>query len=165
MNKIAITLLAGSLALGGFGLVNAGDDRYEKRDYYEGKGKRCDNKGMRGEYRLERMTEKLGLSDEQASRIKSIQEKYAPEKQALRSKMFENSQALRDAMHSGKADQPKIQQLAETMGNLKTEKILLKSKMHGEVSQVLTKEQRLKRKTMRHHGGKRHHEYKKGYDS
>jgi len=163
MNKIAITLLASSLALGSLGLANADNDRYEKGGYHE--GKHCKHKGARGESQLERMTEKLGLSDEQAGQVKAIQEKYAPQKQALRSKMHENRQALREAMHADTMDQAKVEQLAEAMGNLKTEKILLKSKMHSEVSQVLTSEQRMKRKSMHQHKGGKHHGYKEGYDS
>ncbi len=163
MNKIAVTLLAGSLALGGLGLANADNDRYEKGEYH--KGKHCKHKGMRGEYRLERMTEKLGLSEEQVSQIKVIQEKYAPQKQALRNKMHESRQQLRQAMHADAMDEARINQLAEAMGSLKTEKILMKSKIHSEVSQVLTSEQRMKRKSMHQHKGKGHHGHKKGYDS
>lgn len=146
MNKFATTLIASSLALGSIGFVSAG--------HYEGKGSgyhhsmKCDHKGKNIEHRLAKMTEQLGLTEDQASQIKSIHEKYADQKKDLRARMKENRQQLRQAMRAESLDNDKIRQLATTAGNLKTEKIILKSKIKAEVSSVLTPEQRQKRMEM-----------------
>ena len=49
MNKIAITLLVSSLALGGFTLANADDERYEREDHYE-KSEHYKRDGHKGKY-------------------------------------------------------------------------------------------------------------------
>ena len=157
MNKMLITLLAGSLAMGSLGMANADDDRYQKGEYKKGQYCKHKGEGSRDEYRLKRMTEKLGLSDEQASRIQAIWDKYSPQKQQMRSKMQENRKQLREVMFADSKDEARLQQLAEAMGKLKTEKILLKSRIHSEVSQVLTSEQLEKRKQMRQRHGHKHH--------
>lgn len=156
MNKMLITLLAGSLAMGSLGLANADDDRYQRVEYKKGQHCKHKGEGSRDEYRLKRMTEKLELSEEQASRIQAIWDKYSPQKQQLRSKMLENRKQLREAMFADSRDEARLQQLAEAIGKLKTEKILLKSRIHGEVSQVLTSEQLEQRKQMRQKHGYKH---------
>jgi Spy/CpxP family protein refolding chaperone len=156
MNKIAITLLAGSLALGGLGLVNADDGRYQKGEYHKGQHCKYKGEGKHAEYRLQRMTERLGLSEDQATQVQAIWDKYSPQKQQLRSKMHESRQQLREAMNADSVDEGTLQKLAEASGALETEKILLRSKMHSEINQVLSPEQIEKRKQMGHRGGYRH---------
>lgn len=163
MKKMLITLMAGSLAMGSLGLVNADDGRYQKGEHKKGQYCKHKGEGSRDEYRLERMTKKLGLSDDQASRIQAIWDKYSPQKQQMRSEMQQNRKQLRAAMSADSRDEARLQQLAEAIGKLKTEKILLKSRIHGEVSQVLTSEQLEKRKQMRQRHGHKHHGY--GHDA
>jgi len=154
MNKIAVTLLAGSLALGGYGLVNASPDSYEK---YEYQGKHCKH-GKEG--RLERMKSTLDLSEDQVTKIRAIKDKYRPEKMALRGKMKDARKQLREAMHADSIDKNKVKKLARQMGDLKTQKILLRADMKAEVHSVLTSEQRAKKKDMfkgRHEGYREHH--------
>ena len=153
MNRLVITLLAGGLTLSAMGLVHADDDRTDKRAYHE--GYHCKYKGGAGhsEQRLQRMTQVLGLSADQASRIKAIQDKYSEQKQQLRTKMHESRMQLREAMNAGPVDEAGVQKLAQDMGNLKADMILLHSKIHTEIDQVLTPEQIEKRKQMRGHGG------------
>ena len=159
MNKIATTLVASTMALAGLGLAYAGTDRHEGQEY--SKGKHCNHgkHGKQGEHYIQRMTKQLGLSDEQAAQVRTIKEKYQPQKQELRSAMMENRRSLRELMKAEPMDEPGVQQLAESMGKLKTDKILLKSKMISEINQVLTAEQREKRNAMKHHRGYKHHEH------
>lgn len=150
MNKIATTLVASTIALSGLGLVYASSDYHEGHGYH--KGKNC-------EHRMQKMTEKLGLSDEQATQIKAIKEKYQPQKQQLRSDMKALRASLREVMKNEPMDAARIEEIAQQMGQLKTQKIILKSKKVNEINQVLTAEQRAKKSTMFHHGGKRHHDH------
>jgi protein CpxP len=155
MNKLATTLIASSLALGSIGFVSAGHHEGKAGGHHSMK---CDHKGKSMDDRIARMTEKLGLTEDQAKQIKSIHEKYADQKKDLRARKMENRQQLRQTMKAETMDNDKIQQLATTAGNLKTEKIILKSKIKSEVSGVLTPEQRQKRMEMH----KKYHD-KKSY--
>ena len=171
MNKIATTLLVSSLALGGFTLANADDDRYEKEDRYEKgeyykhdghKGKYCDKHSKKSAYRLEKMIKRLSLSDEQATQVRNINESYKPQMEALREKMKENRKQLREEMHAESIDQSKVKQLAQSTGDLKANKIILRAEMRSEIHKVLTKAQREEMKKMKEHRGSK---YKRGDDS
>ena len=158
MNKIATTVVASTMALAGLGLAYAGSDRHEGQEY--SKGKHCSHgkHGKNSEHYIERMTKQLGLSEDQATQVKTIKEKYQPQKQQLRTAMKEQRRSLKELMKTEPMDEAGVQQLAESMGKLKTDKILLKSKMISEINQVLTPEQREKRNAMKHHRGYKHHE-------
>lgn len=168
MNKIVTTILVSSLALGGFTAANADDDRYERGEHYERghsyehdsghHGKFCDKHGMKGQ-RLEYMIKQLGLSNDQADKVRNIRDAYMPDKKELRNKMRETRKQLREVMHADAIDQDQVETLAKAMGDLKTQKILLRAKMRNEIHQVLTSEQREKMKAMKkeHRGEKYRH--------
>ena len=165
MNKITTTLLVTSLALGGFTLANAGDDRHERGDRYEKherdghKGKYCNKQGKKSGYRMEKMIKHLGLSDEQATKVSDIRESFKPKMEALREKMKENRKQLREVMHADNIDQSKVKQLAKTMGNLKENKIILRAEMRSNIHKVLTKAQREEmEKRKEHRGSKNKHD-------
>jgi len=159
MNKIATTLIISSLALGGVAVANASadDDRYERRGY---SGKYCD-KGNRGfGSRFERMTERLNLSEEQTKQVRTIRDNYRPQISTLADKMRDNRQQLRELMHGDTINQDKVKELAQVMGDLKTDKIILRAEMKAEIHKVLTKEQREEMKEWkgRRGHGHRHHD-------
>lgn len=165
MNKIATTILVSSLALGGFSLANADDDRYErgyhheKYDRYERgehKGKYCDKHGNKSAYRMERMIKHLDLSDEQAKKVRSIRDSYKEKMQALRKKMKENRKQLREEMRAESIDQSKVKEIAKSSGDLKASKIILRAEMRNEIHKVLTKEQREKIKEHKTYKGKKY---------
>jgi len=174
MNKLATTLLVSSLALGGFTLANASDDRYERYERYEHsedddryerhsyKGKYCDKHGKKSGQRMERMIKHLELSDEQATQVRSIRDSYQPKMKALREKMKENRKQLREEMRAETIDQEKVEKLAKSMGDLKADKIILRAEKRSKIHDVLTKEQREKMKEMKERRG---YKYKHGYDS
>jgi len=175
MNKIVTTLLVSSLALGGFTLANASDDdRYERYERYEHsddddryerkgyKGKYCDKHGKKSGDRMERMIKHLELSDEQATQVRSIRDSYQPKMQALREKMQENRKQLREEMHAETIDQEKVKKLADKMGDLKADKIILRAEKRNKIHNVLTNEQREKMKEMKERRG---YKYKHGHHS
>ena len=166
MNKIATTLLVSSLALGGFTLANADDDRYEgyeKDNHYERdgyKGKYCNKHGKKSGYRMEKMIKKLDLSDEQATKVRSIRESFQPKMEALYEKMKENRKQLREEMHAENIDMNKVKKLAQKMGDLKANKIVLRSEMRNNIHKVLTKAQREElKKRKEYRGYKDKHDY------
>jgi len=146
MNKIASTILIGSLAMGGYGMAVASPDGHGNGHEY--KSHHCKHKQRGGQSRIERMKTMLGLTEKQVQQMQSLKAKFKPRKQALRGKMKSTKMQLRATMKSDTVDKAKITQLATTMGNLKTEKILLKVEMRTEVNKILTAEQRAKRKAM-----------------
>lgn len=159
MNKIATTLIIGSLALGGFTVANASadDDRYERRDHSE---KYCD-KGNRGfDSRFEHMTERLNLSEEQTKQVRAIRDNYRPKISTLADKMQDNRKQLREVMRGDTINQDKVKELAQVMGDLKTDKIILRAEIKAEMHKVLTKEQREEMKEWkgRHGHGYRDHD-------
>ena len=163
MNKLTTTLLTASLALGSFGIIIASPGEYGK---YGHKGKYCQQgkhgKGH-GAARITRMTSVLGLNSKQVKQLEAIQAKYQPKRIALRTKMQAARTQLRQAMHADKIDKVKVKQLAQATGDIRTQKIVLRAEMREAVHNILTPEQRAKKKTMRkgrygrHHGHKGHH--------
>lgn len=169
MNKITTTLLVSTLALGGFTLANADDDRYEREHRYEKgehykhdshKGKYCNKHGKKSGYRMEKMIKRLDLNEEQAKQVRDINESYKPKMEALREKMKENRKQLREAMHADKIDQDKVKELAQTAGKIKSNKIILRAEKRNEIHKVLTKEQREKMKKQKEYRGSNYkHDY------
>ena len=128
-------------------------DRYEKHERDGHKGKYCNKQGKKSGYRMEKMIKHLGLSDEQATKVRSIRESFQPKMEALRDKMKDNRKQLREVMHADNIDQSKVKQLAQTMGDLKANKIILRAEMRNEIHKVLTKAQREKMKKHKEHRG------------
>lgn len=162
MNKFT-TLLTATLALGSVGVIIASPGNYGKSGH---KGKYCQQgkhgKG-RGAARIARMTSVLGLNSTQVKQLEAIQTKYQPKRIALRTKMQETRTQLRQAMQADKIDKAKVKQLAKASGDIRTRKIVLRAEIREAVHNILTPEQRAKKKTMRkgrygrHHGHKGHH--------
>ncbi len=173
MNIIATTLLVSSLALGGFAVANADDDRYDDDRYerddhderYGYSGKSCEKYGKKFGKRMEYMIERLELNEEQEKQVRSIRDSYHPKVEALRDKMRDNRKQLRETMHADTIDQAKVKQLAQQIGDLKTDKIILRAQMRNEFHKVLTKEQLEKMKNSKGHHGYEHREYKHGHHS
>lgn len=169
MNKMISTVLVGSIALGGLSMAIASGDYNEYRGEHHGKyckqggegkhEKGHHKKGM--EHRMQRMMRHLGLSEEQATKVRSVFDKHSEQLSALRTEKMSNRQALRESMHAENLDMTVIEKLAKKQGTLKTNKILIKAKIKSEINVILTDEQREKMKTMR---GKRGHGEHKKYD-
>lgn len=171
MKKIISTVLVGSIALGGLSIAVASGDYNEHRGEHHGKyckqggegkhEKGHHKKGM--EHRMQRMMKHLGLSEEQATKVRSVFDKHSVQLSALRTEKLSNRQALRSSMHAENMDMTVIEKLAKKQGALKTKKILIKAKIKSEINAILTDEQRAKKKTMR--GKRGHGEHKKhGHD-
>jgi len=156
MNRLITTALVGSIALGGIGLGGLGlavasGDHNESEGRHQSKyckqGGERHKKGMKN--RVERMIRHLDLSDEQATKMRSVFDKYSDQFSALQTEKKKTKQSLRENMHTDKQDMATIEQLAKKQGELKTQKILVKAKMKAEINAILTDSQREKKRSMR----------------
>jgi len=138
---IATAVLISGLALAGPGRDGANCGHNKRGEYSMFKEGRQDRM-------LERMTEKLDLTDDQQLSVRAIMDEFQPRKQALRDTMKENRQALREAQHSDSPDLNTIRNLAEQKGQYVTEKTLLRAEVKTRMDAVLTAEQRTKMQEM-----------------
>jgi len=147
MNTLIATLLVSSLALGGTAIAQASSDHSYNSEHH---GKHC-KKGKMGKrfgMRIERMAKKLGLSESQLEQARKIEAKYKPKMQAMHEKKKASRQQLREVMHADNIDQASVKKLAKQQGDLKAQKIVLRSQMRTEINKLLTAEQRIKMKDM-----------------
>lgn len=87
-----------------------------------------------------RMAEHLDLDDVQRESVENIMSAAQPEMEALREKVRAN----REAMRTLGANDPELQNIAISNGELATEGTLLFTRIRSEVDAVLTNEQRAK---------------------
>lgn len=159
MNKLATGLLLGGLVFGGITLANAGSGFSENCEHHgmHGMAGKHGNKGQYGfAARIERMAKRLNLTEQQLKKVQEVEATYQPKMQAMYDKGKSTHQKLREAMHGDLTDQAAIKKLAQQVGELKADKIVLHSQMRAEINKILTKEQQQQMKTMhekyKHHG-------------
>ena len=136
MNKTAVLALVTTGLLATSAYAGPGDRQGPRDRQFDGPGFGMPHPGMR----IERMAERLGLDDAQRETVKNIMEAAKPEMQALR----EKTKANRDALKTLAADDPEVQNIAISNGELATEATLLHARVRGEIDAVLTDEQRAK---------------------
>lgn len=133
----------------------------------KGMGKGDPGRGM------ERMAEKLDLTEEQRSEWQSLHEAHYPRMKELREAMQAQHQALREASEDG-FDEEAAEQAAGRLGDLVAESSLERARMHAQVLEILNEEQREKmaefhdrmRDKMHHgeHEGMKHKKHKSRKD-
>ena len=143
-NLVVVGLTAATLALVGSATAGPGWGAGECPRGGPGAGYGV-GPGHRGdvEARLERMTQRLDLSEEQRGQVQAILEGAKPDFDGLKAKAGQNRerlQALRG--QAGAAKQAEVQTLAQTQGETVAQMIMLRSKVHDQISAVLTDEQR-----------------------
>ena len=108
------------------------------------------------EQRLLRLTRVLDLSDEQVTAIEAIQEAQKEQAEGIREAMKVARESLRALGQAETYNEGDVATLAEGMGDLVTELIILKTKSKFDVFQVLTAEQEAWLEEMRNAFGRRH---------
>lgn len=165
MKKGILALLLTALVGGSmnFALADSDEHRGYKGEYGERYHEKEDGKHCKkyGKYRVEYMRKKLDLNEQQVKQIASIREKYQPRFEMLREKIKTNKEKLRETKHAEKVDMGKLRALAQTQGDLKAQKIILRAEKRNEIHNVLTKDQLNKIKEMKseHHKYYEHEEY------
>lgn len=100
--------------------------------------------GMFSEHMLGFFTDYLNLSDAQQSQIKDILAKEKPTIQPLMQQMAQSHHDLRQLEESGTFDEAKVRALASQQAQTMTELIVQKARIHSEMFQVLTPDQKAK---------------------
>jgi protein CpxP len=168
MKNTAAVVLAAALLAGGSLAAMADDDRHERG---EGFGHGCEHKGghhgwghhgrghggmgFDGERRTEHLTRLLKLDDQQAAKVRTVASTYDKQFDALRDKMSDNRKQLRELLARDNASEAEVRKLAEAQGKLKADTLVLRTRMHREIDQVLTPEQRVKHRELREQHGRR----------
>jgi Spy/CpxP family protein refolding chaperone len=95
-----------------------------------------------GEKFLDRMTDRLKLTTEQRSSVQAVLQKSQPQRANLGEKMQANRKALKELARSGKSDSNQLATLAQERGQLVADMIVQRSKVRGEIRDILTDAQR-----------------------
>lgn len=127
-------------------------------------GKHADKDKHRGGYdkHMERMAERLELSEFQREQWSALHEEHHPRMREIHQEMREQRKALKSASEDG-FDEFAAETAAERIGELTREATLMRARMHAEVRELLTEEQldrfgdlhkkKAKRGHGKHHGG------------
>lgn len=107
-------------------------------------------------HRIDRMADKLDLTDEQKSEIQLIMDGNREAKESMREQMTENRQSLR-ALDTASADyDANVKAIAATLASLEEEKLISRSNARRDIEAVLTTEQKAEMAKMSDNKGKRH---------
>lgn len=117
---------------------------------------------------MERMADKLELTEDQRAEWTALHENHHPRMKELKQQMREQRKALRSASEGG-FDEAAAEAAADRLGDLVAESSLERARMHAQLNDILTEEQQAKvseyqKKKHGHKGGKhkaRHHEGKR----
>ena len=146
MNKIANVLISGLFVVGMLASVSALADDHRCRDGFAGGHSRgFSHQG------IEKLVDKLDLSDEQAAEIKAIREQAKSERLDRKDAMadrYEHRRELMDAVHNG-ASEREVRKLVEQQNEQRLEQILARAEVHQQMLAVLNDEQRVELEELR----------------
>lgn len=144
--------LAGALMFGSLGMAaaqapatgdsgdqTAGSPRHGKfgRHGKQGFGKRGHRGGVFGD--------KLGITDEQRTQIRSIMEAEYAKNATLHQQLADNRQAMKEATKAGRFDEAQVRTLAQQRAALQTEMTVARARIQASIfNTVLTTEQKAK---------------------
>ncbi len=100
--------------------------------------------GMFGEHMLGFFTDYLDLTDAQQAQVKDILAKEKPTVQPLMKQLGDSHRQLRQLELSGTFDEAKVRELASQQAQTMTELIVQRARIHSELVQVLTADQKTK---------------------
>lgn len=128
--KHLIITLAAAVAVGGFTLYQA---------------RAVEREAGRGRHPvLQRIAERLDLTDEQKAQIKAV---LLDEKEALKSlftRLHTARKGLREAIHASSATEASVRAASAKVAAVEADLAVERLKLHGTISPVLTEEQRAK---------------------
>lgn len=145
---MASVLVLSSLGLAVPAYSMPAGEGYKKCMHGEYKREHGGMHGKRG-FDVDRLAEKLNLSDDQRSQMKVIIEESKPQISALREKMRENRKQLRELSQKTPFNETDVRKLAEAQGDVKAEMIVLRMQQRSQIQALLTEEQRVQMKEMR----------------
>ncbi len=105
--------------------------------------------------RLDKMAEKIGLSDGQKQQVKALFESKKSEREAKRAEYKALQEQMSQLDPTASDYDAKLASIANTKAELSRQKTIEKGEMRKQMALILTPEQQVKMKEMRK-GGKRH---------
>lgn len=134
-----IITLAAAVAVGGFTLYNA------QATERAGAGR------FRGGPVLQRVAEKLNLSDEQRAQIKAGLKDEKDSLKNLFTRLHDARKGLREAVHANGATEASVRAASAKVAAVEADLAVERLKLHGKISPILTDEQRGKVAEMEKH--------------
>jgi len=120
-----------------------------------GRGDRQDGQGP-SEEMVQKMEEKLGITEEQSVQLKAHRIEHKEKMKALKNELKEKREALKEELEKGDASESSIQGVASELKNVQSE--LVDERINGilAVKSILTPEQyeKFKEKTKKNHSRK-----------
>jgi Spy/CpxP family protein refolding chaperone len=101
-----------------------------------------------GKAKLNRLSEKLGLTSEQKAKLEAILANTRPQLEQINQQRKANRQALRNLTQQDHYDEAEVTRLAEAQGDLTAQRVKLASQTKAEVFALLTPQQREKVQAM-----------------
>jgi len=152
--KIMLTVgAAGMVALGAIAMAGPGFGGREGRGWGEG----CRRGGF-GE-RL-RLGERLGLTEEQRGKIKTVLESHKGEMQTLAEKLMTERKALRELIHADKVDESAIRAQVAKMAAVEADLAVARANVAHEIQPLLSPEQKQRAKELQAEAEKRGAEFR-----
>jgi len=93
--------------------------------------------------------ERLGLTEDQRNKIKTILESHKDEIKPLVEKMMTERKALRELIHSGTADEAAIRAQAAKVAAVEADLAVARAKVAAEIQPLLTAEQKEKARELK----------------
>ncbi|MEN8135911.1 MAG: Spy/CpxP family protein refolding chaperone [Thermodesulfobacteriota bacterium] len=139
ITTMAIFLLAGvSLTANarecdgtGYGPQTISGSEYGKNDW----------RGHHRQDRREMVAEFIGLSEEQQEQIEAIRAEERSGSEALREKLWDYREQMRELTDAGSFDEKTIRAIAEEKAEIQVELAVSKARMHSRIHAVMTPEQ------------------------
>ena len=154
MKSNRIKILIGALVL--ILLVAVGVSQTVKRAHMHG----MHEDGMLSEHAIGFLTDYLSLNEAQQAQAKDILAKEKPTLDSLFQQMKQGHDALRQLETTGTFDEAKVRAVASQQSQTMTDLIVEKARIHSELFQILTPDQKTKMTQLmdKHgHGGMGHH--------
>ncbi len=152
MKKLSKPLLAGVLIVSSLSLAatasavsSSEGSGCERSGHKMGQGHK---RGDRG-FKVERMADKLGLTDDQSTQIKAVIAQSKQQMSDQRDKMQENRKQLRVLTKQSPLNEAEVRKIADAQGDLKADMIVLRAQQHAKIHAILTDEQRTQWEQMR----------------
>ncbi len=100
-------------------------------------------------FNVDRMAERLNLTDDQRAQIEAIMEESRQQMSNQRDKMQENREQLRALMQQSPLNEAQVRKVADAQGDLKADMIVLRAQKRAKINTVLTDDQRAQLEEMR----------------
>ena len=152
MKKLTKPLIASALIVSSLGLIGAasampfGEGAGCWRGGYQmGPGHKYSGRG----FNVERMANKLDLTDDQRTQIEAIAEESREQMSDQRNKLQANLEQLRELMQQSPFNEAEVRNIADAQGDLKADMIVLRAQQRTKINAVLTDDQHAQLEKMR----------------